>query len=44
VDLAAAGIEIGRNWPAPVVQHDAARAKTLERYAVVKANRPSDRT
>ena len=44
VDLAAAGIEIGRNWPAPVVQHDAARARTLERYAVVKANRPSDRT
>ena len=43
VDLAAAGIEIGRNWPAPVVQHDAARARTLERYAVVKANRPSDR-
>ena len=43
VDLAAAGIEIGRNWPAPLVQHDAARARTLERYAVVKANRPSDR-
>ena len=43
VDLAAAGIEIGRNWPAPLVQHDAARARTLERYSVVKANRPSDR-
>jgi deoxyribodipyrimidine photo-lyase len=37
VDLAAAGIELGRTYPMPVVQHDVARAKTLERYAVVKA-------
>ncbi len=36
IDLAAAGIELGRNYPLPVVQHDLARAKTLERYAVVK--------
>jgi deoxyribodipyrimidine photo-lyase len=39
VDLAAAGIEIGRDYPAPIVQHDEARAKTLERYAVVKTAR-----
>jgi deoxyribodipyrimidine photo-lyase len=39
IDLAAAGIEIGRDYPAPIVQHDAARARTLERYAVVKAAR-----
>ena len=40
VDLAAAGIEIGRDYPAPIVQHEAARLKTLERYAVVKAAAP----
>jgi deoxyribodipyrimidine photo-lyase len=37
IDLAAAGIELGRDYPLPIVQHDEARAKTLERYAVVKA-------
>ena len=37
VDLAAAGIEIGRDYPAPIVDHDQARARTLQRYAVVKA-------
>ncbi len=36
-DLAMAGVEIGRDYPAPVVQHDAARKRTLERYAVVKS-------
>jgi deoxyribodipyrimidine photo-lyase len=37
VDLAAAGVVLGRTWPMPVVAHDVARARTLERYAVVKA-------
>jgi deoxyribodipyrimidine photo-lyase len=37
VDLAAAGIELGRDYPLPVVDHAAAREKTLARYAVVKA-------
>jgi deoxyribodipyrimidine photo-lyase len=37
VDLAAAGVELGKNYPLPVVMHDEARAKTLSRYAVVKA-------
>ncbi len=37
VDLAAAGVTIGGSYPAPVVAHDAARLRTLERYAVVKA-------
>ncbi len=37
VDLAAAGVELGRNYPLPVVDHAAARARTLLRYAVVKA-------
>jgi deoxyribodipyrimidine photo-lyase len=39
VDLAAANVEIGRHYPAPVVAHEVARAKTLERYAVVKTGR-----
>jgi deoxyribodipyrimidine photo-lyase len=38
-DLAAAGVEIGRTYPAPVVDHDEARKRTLDRYAVVKAAR-----
>jgi deoxyribodipyrimidine photo-lyase len=36
VDLVAAGVELGKNYPLPFVQHDVARAKTLERYAIVK--------
>ena len=36
-DLAAAGIELGRDYPSPIVQHDEARRRTLERYAVVKS-------
>jgi deoxyribodipyrimidine photo-lyase len=39
IELAAAGIVLGRDYPLPVVRHDEARAKTLERYAVVKAAR-----
>jgi len=36
VDLAAAGVTLGGNYPAPVVDHGAARLRTLQRYAVVK--------
>ena len=36
LELQAAGITLGSNYPQPVVQHDAARAKTLARYAMVK--------
>ncbi len=36
VALASAGIELGKDYPRPVVDHDEARAKTLERYSVVK--------
>jgi deoxyribodipyrimidine photo-lyase len=39
VDLAAANVELGKDYPAPVVMHDAARERTLQRYAVVKATR-----
>jgi deoxyribodipyrimidine photo-lyase len=34
--LQAAGVELGKNYPHPIVAHDEARAKTLLRYAVVK--------
>jgi deoxyribodipyrimidine photo-lyase len=36
VDLAAAGVQLGKTYPLPVVDHAAAREKTLARYAVVK--------
>jgi deoxyribodipyrimidine photo-lyase len=36
VELAAAGIELGRSYPRPIVDHDKAREKTLRRYSVVK--------
>ena len=36
VDLAAAEVELGRDYPHPIVEHDQARSRTLERYAVVK--------
>jgi len=39
IDLAAAKVELGKNYPEPVVQHDAARERTLQRYAVVKGPR-----
>jgi deoxyribodipyrimidine photo-lyase len=39
VDRAAAGVELGRDYPLPIVEHDAARKKALERYAIVKAGR-----
>jgi deoxyribodipyrimidine photo-lyase len=35
-DLAAAGIELGRDYPLPIVDHELARRRTLERYAIVK--------
>ena len=36
VDLAAAGIALGRDYPLPIVDHAQAREETLRRYAVVK--------
>lgn len=35
--LRRAGVELGRDYPRPVVDHAAARARTLARYAVVRA-------
>ena len=37
MDRLAAGVELGRDYPHPVVLHDEARAKTLQRFAVVKS-------
>ncbi len=37
LDLAAAGITLGSDYPEPVVAHDQARERTLKRYAVVKS-------
>ena len=36
LELQAAGVELGRNYPRPVVAHDEARNATLARYAAVK--------
>jgi deoxyribodipyrimidine photo-lyase len=36
LELAAAGVALGKNYPLPLVRHDEARARTLQRYAVVK--------
>ena len=36
LELIAAGVELGKTYPYPVVKHDEARALTLQRYAVVK--------
>ncbi|UGQ45629.1 cryptochrome/photolyase family protein [Massilia endophytica] len=35
--LAQRGVVLGRDYPLPIVQHEEARRRTLERYAVVKA-------
>ena len=36
LDAQAIGFKLGRNYPMPIVDHDQARRKTLERYQVVK--------
>ncbi len=36
MELASCGLSLGRDYPAPVVDHAKARAETLARYAVVK--------
>ena len=36
VELSVAGVELGKNYPYPIVQHSEARALTLQRYEVVK--------
>lgn len=36
IDLQAASLRLGADYPLPIVQHDEARQRTLARYAVVK--------
>jgi deoxyribodipyrimidine photo-lyase len=38
-DLLLAGITLGKDYPLPIVQHDEARKRTLERFAVVKKSK-----
>ena len=35
-ELQAAGVDLGKTYPHPIVDHAQAREKTLQRYAVVK--------
>jgi deoxyribodipyrimidine photo-lyase len=37
--LATAGVELGKTYPEPIVDHGTARQRTLERYAVVRTGR-----
>ncbi|WP_407345459.1 cryptochrome/photolyase family protein [Pengzhenrongella phosphoraccumulans] len=37
LDLLTADLELGRDYPEPVVRHDEARVRTLARYGVVKS-------
>lgn len=41
VELAGAGIELGRHYPLPIVDHALAREKTLARYGVLKKQNPA---
>ncbi|SDZ85071.1 cryptochrome/photolyase family protein [Acidovorax soli] len=36
LELAEAGVVLGQTYPQPVIDHDTARLRTLQRYAVVK--------
>jgi deoxyribodipyrimidine photo-lyase len=38
IDLEGARIELGRDYPAPIVDHEEARRRTLARYAAVKGD------
>ena len=42
-ELEHAGVRLGENFPLPIVQHDEARKRTLERYAVVKKEKLTER-
>jgi deoxyribodipyrimidine photo-lyase len=37
--LAAAGLQLGRDYPWPVVDHEQARKRTLERFGAIKSDR-----
>ena len=37
IELQGAGVTLGTTYPLPIVRHDEARARTLQRFSVVKA-------
>ena len=39
LELQGAAVTLGTNYPLPIVRHDEARARTLERFGVVKAGK-----
>jgi deoxyribodipyrimidine photo-lyase len=39
LELQGAGVALGTNYPLPIVRHDEARARTLERFSIVKAGK-----
>jgi deoxyribodipyrimidine photo-lyase len=39
LDLAASGVQLGRDYPEPCVNHEQARARTLERYKAARQHR-----
>jgi len=41
IELAAAGVTLGREYPAPVVDHDLARERTLARFGARGSGRPA---
>ncbi|MEO8921959.1 MAG: deoxyribodipyrimidine photo-lyase [Caldimonas sp.] len=43
IDLEAAGIVLGRDYSEPIVDHAAAREKTLERYSIIREARVATR-
>ncbi|MGA0569942.1 cryptochrome/photolyase family protein [Variovorax sp. VNK109] len=43
VELEAAGVRLGDNYPRPVVDHAVARERTLARYAVVKSGKTPEK-
>jgi deoxyribodipyrimidine photo-lyase len=42
IELADAGFELGRDYPAPIVDHSMARNRALEKYKLLKAGKNDD--
>lgn len=41
LELQAAGVVLGQNYPLPIVDHEQARQRTLQRYSIIKGVEPS---
>ena len=42
IELADAGFELGRDYPAPIIDHSMARSRALEKYKLLKAGKNDD--